>query len=395
MPFAASMSEHPDIRQATGEVIGDVLERLGDQPDLAVFFVTADHAEMVADVADTVRRLVRPRTLVGATAASVVGGEREVEEAPAIVLWAGQLGGPAAPVRLEALSGPEGWAFVGLPPDANGPSPAEAETAEESGGETGRRHMVLLVDPYSLPADALVELAATEFPRLRVVGGLASGAIGPGGNRLVLDDTVYVDGAVGVVLPPTVGVTTVVSQGCRPIGEPMVVTRAERNILFELAGKPALERLAELVQRLDPDDRALAQRGIHLGRVIDETKERFGRGDFLIRNVIGGDRKLGAIAVGDEVGVGSTVQFQVRDAGSADEDLRLLLAGREAAGALVFTCNGRGSHLFDQAGHDAALVDAVTTGATAGMFCAGELGPVGDRSFLHGFTASVVLFTDR
>jgi small ligand-binding sensory domain FIST len=190
-------------------------------------------------------------------------------------------------------------------------------------------------------------------------------------------------------------VSTVVSQGCRPIGDPMVVTKSERNIVYELAGRPALERLVGLLESLDPDERRLAQQGIHLGRVIDERRTDYGRGDFLIRNVIGGDRQIGAIAVGDEVEVGATVQFQVRDADSADEDLRAMLATCASRAALVFTCNGRGSHLFGRPDHDATVIhEAVDRGATAGMFCAGELGPVGGRSFLHGFTASVLLFDE-
>jgi small ligand-binding sensory domain FIST len=190
-------------------------------------------------------------------------------------------------------------------------------------------------------------------------------------------------------------VTPVVSQGCRPIGEPYVVTKADRNIILELGGRPALDRLREIVGALDVEDQVLVQHGLHVGCVVDESKEVFDRGDFLIRNVLGADQEAGAVAVGEMVEVGATVQFQVRDAASADRDLRDLLAGEEADGALLFTCNGRGSHLFGEPDHDAAIIDAVTGGATAGMFCAGELGPVGGRSFLHGFTASVALFRDR
>jgi small ligand-binding sensory domain FIST len=223
---------------------------------------------------------------------------------------------------------------------------------------------------------------------------MASAARGPGGNRLVLDGLVVDDGAVGALLPAGALVTTVVSQGCRPIGDPMTVTRSEGQVVYELAGRPALERLVELLGSLSEEERALAQQGIHLGHVIDEHKAEFGRGDFLIRNVLGGDREAGAIAVGDDVELGATVQFQVRDAASADEDLRELLAGEHASGALVFTCNGRGIRLFGEPDHDAEVVDAhVEGGATAGMFCAGEVGPVGGRSFLHGFTASVLLFS--
>ena len=127
--------------------------------------------------------------------------------------------------------------------------------------------------------------------------------------------------------------------------------------------------------------------------MIDEQQDTFGRGDFLVRNVLGADPEAGDLAIGAVAEVGSTIQFQVRDADSADEDLRLLLAGQSGRAALVFTCNGRGSHLFGEPDHDARLIhEQVSRGAVAGMFCAGELGPVGSQNFVHGFTASVVLF---
>ena len=194
-------------------------------------------------------------------------------------------------------------------------------------GDTTPRTLLLVADPFSTPVDGFLESAPETYPGLRVVGGLASAARGPGGNRLVLDDQVFTDGAVGVLLAPEDGANAVVSQGCRPIGQPLTVTKSEGRVIYELAGRPALERLVELLEKLEPDDRALAQQGIHLGRVIDEHKADFGRGDFLIRTVLGGDREVGAIAVGDEIEVGATVQFQVRDAVSADEDLRELLTG--------------------------------------------------------------------
>jgi small ligand-binding sensory domain FIST len=381
MPFASALSQHPDAREATGEVIGAVVDALGTGPDLAVLFATPPHRDALADVAAAVRSLLEPATLIGTTASAVVAGDREVEDGPALVLWAGRLSEPATPVRLEAVSGADGWSFVGMPLDVvtDGDEP---------------RDLVLLTDPFSFPADALADVLAQRYPRVRLAGGLSSGANGPGGNRLLVDGRTYEDGAVGALMPAGALVTAVVSQGCKPVGDPMVVTRAERNVVFELAGKPALERLTEVIGGLTPDDRQRAERGIHLGRVVDERKERFETGDFLIRNVLGGDRRLGALAIGDHLDVGATVQFQVRDAESADLDLRHVLAGRHAGGALLFTCTGRGSHLFGRAGHDAELVDAVTSGGTAGMFCAGELGPVGGRTFLHGFTASVVLFHD-
>jgi small ligand-binding sensory domain FIST len=200
---------------------------------------------------------------------------------------------------------------------------------------------------------------------------------------------------VGVILPPGVAVATVVSQGCRPVGRPYTVTRAEGHLLQELGGQPALQRLQDLAGELPAADRQLLSQGVHLGRVIDEHKLDFERGDFLIRGVMGVEQATGALAVGDELEIGATVQFQVRDATSADEDLRALLSGRSAEAALVFTCNGRGVNLFGVPDHDASIVSELTgSSAVSGMFCAGEVGPVGGKTFLHGFTASVALFRE-
>jgi small ligand-binding sensory domain FIST len=373
------MSEHPIATHATGEVIGAVFEAIGDAPDLAILFVTAPHTGVLEDIASTVRALLHPGTLLAVTAVSVLGGDREVEEQPAITLWAARLGAPVTPVRLDASIPSIGITISGLDPDLV--------------GDLQERTLLLLADPFSMPLDGFLDAAPETYPGLRIIGGLASAARGPGGNRLVLNDQHFTDGAIGALLPPVDSLTAVVSQGCRPIGSPMTVTKSDGRIIYELAGRPALERLVELLENLGPDERALAQRGIHLGRVIDEHKIDFDRGDFLIRTVLGGDRDVGAIAVGDDVAIGATVQFQVRDADSADHDLRELLAGRKAQGALVFTCNGRGTHLFGVPDHDAQVINAhVDGGATAGMFCAGEVGPIGDRSFLHGFTASILLF---
>jgi small ligand-binding sensory domain FIST len=180
------------------------------------------------------------------------------------------------------------------------------------------------------------------------------------------------------------------------VGLPLIVTAAEGNLIQELGGKPALRRLEEMFNGLNENERLLVNQGLHIGRVIDEHKVEFGTGDFLIRAVLGADQRTGSLAIGDNAPVGSTVQFQVRDAESADEDLRLLVEPIDSAdGALVFTCNGRGSHLFEHPDHDAAIIaDLVRREAVAGMFCAGEIGPVGEHSFLHGFTASAAIFRD-
>ncbi|MCA1843618.1 MAG: FIST C-terminal domain-containing protein, partial [Actinobacteria bacterium] len=372
--------EHPDLAPATGEVVGQVLEALrgDDPPDLAILFVTPPHRNGLVATAAAVQAALHPTTLIGCAAESVVAGKREVERTPAVSLWAGHTG-PATAFQLNAMSTPDGPLITGWPT-----FPDEASA------------VVLLADPFTFPTDAFLRRMDEEHPGLPLVGGMALAGRGPGDNRLVLDGKVVSGGAVGVVLGPRVKVTTVVSQGCRPVGTPLVVTRAEGNVVYELAGKPALERLGELAETMPEEERAMLYGGVHFGRVIDEHKLEFGRGDFLIRNVMGGDPQSGAIQVGDTIEVGSTAQFQVRDADSADEDLRHLVEGHTADGALLFTCNGRGTNLFgsDHPDHDATVVTEGLGGApVAGMFCAGEIGPVGGRNFLHGFTASVVLLS--
>ena len=376
--FAAALSEHPELVVATGDVLGQVLDQLGEEepPDLAVLFVTAPHTGGFADAARTVRDVLKPRALVGCTAQSVVGGSREVERKPGVSLWVGRTG-PVTPFHLVATQTPDGPMFTGWP---SFPEDASA--------------VLVLGDAFSFPADAFLRRMDQDHPGLPVIGGMALAGRSEGDNRLVLNDRVVRHGAVGVVLGRGVEVATVVSQGCRPIGSPFVVTRAEENVVYELAGRPALERLGEAAENMSEEERQLLNSGVHLGRVIDEQKDDFGRGDFLIRNVMGGDPNSGAIAVGDLIEVGATTQFQVRDAASADEDLRQLLAGRQADAALLFTCNGRGVNLFRQPDHDASVLSENLPGAPlAGMFCAGELGPVGRRNFLHGFTASVLLLS--
>jgi small ligand-binding sensory domain FIST len=374
VPFASALSEHPEPAEAVGEVAGSVLERLGSEPELAALFCSPHHVEALADIAESVRRVLRPGVLIGATGVAVLGGAREVEDAPAVSLWAGRVAEVPRAVRLTAVRTPSGVALQGLSGSTLGPGDM----------------LVLLADPFSLPIAAIV--GAVDNP---VIGGLASAAANPGGNRLVLDDEVVADGGVGVILPAEVATATVVSQGCRPVGQPMIVTRAEGNLVHELAGRPALDRLDDLVRAAGPGERSLLASGLHFGIAIDEHRETFGRGDFLVRAVLGADRGRRALAVGQQVDVGTTVQFHVRDAAAADEDLRTMLAGRHGDGALVFTCNGRGQRLFGERHHDARMVhDLLDAPALAGMFCAGEIGPIGGRSFVHGFTASVLVLED-
>lgn len=379
MVFASAISEHPVTAHAVGEVTGQVLDQLPGPPALALLFVTAPHAGALEDAAGVVRTLLTPGVLLGCAAESVAGTGREVERRSGVSLWAGSPG-RCEGVALDARRSGDGWDFDGWGSDLDEVEPGA---------------LLLVGDPFSFPAESFLTWLERRHPGLRTVGGMASAAHGPGGNRLVLDRQIRTEGAVGVVIGADAGLSTVVSQGCRPIGHPLVVTRAEGNVVFELAGRPALERLIQLADReLTPREvEVVNSGGLHLGRVVDEHRERFDRGDFLVRNVLGADRSSGAIAVGDEIPVGTTVQFHLRDAATADEDLRAMLKSRTGEAALLFTCNGRGTRLFGEADHDASVIaEEVGPVPLAGFAAAGELGPLGTKNFLHGFTASITLF---
>jgi small ligand-binding sensory domain FIST len=382
MPFAAALSEHPVPAHAVGEVAGEILDRFGERPDLALVFVTPPFAGALEDAIAAIDDILHPLVLVGCAAESIVGPHREVERTAAVSLFAARTG-PLLPMALHAVEGADGdeIALEGWPDDI-----AFAPQA-----------LLLVADPFTFPAEQFLDWVGTRYPGLPVIGGMASAAQAPGGNRLCIGRHVRTTGAVGALLGPGVGVDTVVSQGCRPFGQPLVVTRSDGNLILELAGAPALDRLvAQAHGALTEAEVALLEMGgLQIGRVIDEHRPSFGRGDFLLRNVLGADRRTGALAVGDVMPVGTTVQFHLRDARTADEDLHVLLKGHRADGALVFTCNGRGSRLFDEPHHDArVLSDLLGPVPLAGFFAAGEIGPVGGHNFIHGFTASMALLRD-
>jgi len=381
--YAAALSQHPIAAHAVGEVAGGILEQLdGEPPDLLVVFVSPHFAGALDEMAAALRRLLEPATLVAMTALAVVGGAVEAERVPAVSVWAARLEGLVTPVSLQLVDTPEGAAVRGWPPSG-------AEDDPTAGPHT----LLLLVDPFTFPTEAFLARLADDRPELQVIGGLASAAPGPGGNRLAVDGEIRSDGAVGVLLGGPTRVRALVSQGCRPVGSAYIVTEAHDNVIGALGGTPTLERLAEIAATLPEEERALLAHGLQIGIVVDEHQAEFGHGDFLVRSVLGANRADGSITVGTDVDVGRTVQFQVRDADAADEDLGATLAGAHAAGALLFACTGRGEQLFDAPNHDAEMVeDLLGPLPVAGAFCAGEIGPVGGRNEVHAFTASLALF---
>jgi small ligand-binding sensory domain FIST len=375
VPFAAALSEHPVAAHATGEVVGRVLESLAEPPDLAILLVSGAHVRHVTQVADAVRSMLAPRALIGATTLGVLAGGREVEDHPAIALWAGAAGALGAH-RLQSPTVDEGWR-IAVP---------EVEDAAS---------LIVLAAP-GFPVDEAVADLGDRHPGLTVVGGVAGAGLRPGDTQLIADGAVSSVGAVGVLLDGSCPLRVLVSPGCRPIGSPLVVTRAEGSTIHELAGRPVLDRLEETLVALDRDEQAIVADGLHLGRVIDEHRDEFGPGDFHIGAVTGFDRVARSITLAEPVAVGTTVQFQVRDAFSADQDLRATLAGHQAAGALVFAGSGRGSRLFGDADHDAELVSTIIDrGAAAGLFASGVFGPPDARAIDDSRTAVVALFDPR
>src|SRR3954451_4269341 len=355
---------------------------LGGAPcDVALVFAGQDNLGHASAGLGAVHDRLRPAALAGCGAQGVVGTRREVETG-GVVVWAASLGeGSAEAFHLEALATGEGQlAITGMP-----------DLSEEEA-------LVMFVDPYTFPAEALLSEIARSSPGVPVIGGLAAAEAAPA--ALFHDGAVASMGAVGVVLSD-VDVHCTVSQGASPIGPEMVVTACDGNVVEELASQPALDRLMDAIRgELTPDEQALATQGLLMGIVIDENQPEYERGDYLVRALMAVDEQERTITIGERVRVGQTVRLHVRDAASADIDLRDALerVARElhgpAAGALMFTCNGRGSHMFGAAGHDAdALAREIGSAPAAGFFCAGEIGPVGPRSFVHGFSTSVALFS--
>ncbi|MGQ0810312.1 MAG: FIST signal transduction protein [Nitrospiraceae bacterium] len=387
--FASALSRDPDPEAAGLAISQAVRSQMGEgSVDLAFLFLSNHYARRADVLSATIRKVLTPGVLTGSTGEGIIAGSEEIETAPAVTLWAARLPGTTIqPMRLAFSRMDDRLSTAGWPerPTRSSDIPA----------------FVLLADPLSTPMKEVLSMMAERYPASIAIGGLAGGGQEEGENRLLLNEEVHDHGLVGVALSGTVSIHSVISQGCRPIGDRYVVTKAENNVIHELGGVPALQRLQAVFESLNSDERRTAHRALHLGIVIDEHRNRFERGDFLIRNLIGADQTSGAVAIGDVLQEGQTVQFHVRDAASAHEDLNLLLATHRTRhkkpplGALLFSCCGRGHGLFGRAHHDSSVLrEHLGEIPTAGFFAQGEIGPVGGGNFLHGYTASVALFSE-
>ncbi len=354
--------------------------------DLLVVSITQQLQEHFLEILGNLRTSLRPRHLLAMTAESVIGGDQELERVPAASAMVMQL--PGVKINTFHLTDDD-WDEV----------LADDDALRKRLDADDVRAFLMAADPFTTPVVQMLDSCSRLFPQAPIIGGMASGMSQAGEARLAADDHIHSTGLVGVSISGPIQVDCIVSQGCRSIGPTFTVTKGNRNVVEELNGKPALAAIEEMVNALPNRDRQmLASGGLQVGRVIDEGKGNFGRADFLIRSLVGVRRESGAILIGDLIQVGQTLQFHVRDAQAADEELRLLLEGEsllasQPLGAFLVSCNSRGTRLFEQPHHDVKMVRQILGNIpVAGFFAAGEFGPVGGRNFIHGHTASMALF---
>ncbi len=415
--FASGLSAGEDSRSAAASAAEQAQEKLGGPCDLAILAMTPAHAGRADAVIEEITRRLEPGTLIGTTAEGVIAGATEQQQGAGIALLAGRLPG----ARMHSFTDRD------LRVVAGDDEAGHAEIGEAIGGGPELRAVILLADPFSVPVanllptlDAGILQVGGSPAHAPVVGGVASGGRAPGEHVMISGTAPRRHGLVGVSISGDLRTDAVVSQGCRPIGPNLLVTRAKRNIVMELAGRPALDAIRDVARASDDRTRELLTHGVLLGRVVDEYKDHFGRGDYLIRNVVRADERSGTIVINDSLRVGQSVRVHVRDAETASEDLALLLDGQKLhgapAGALLVTCNGRGTRLFDEPHHDAETVQrafglpqpgderaksgrAIEAGRAAvplaGFFASGEIGPIAGRTYLHGHTVCALLFRGR
>jgi len=383
--IGSGVSTEADGRVGAIEAATAARAGLGGAPaDLAVVFASGSHLAAPEALLEGVYEALLPAGLVGCGAGGVLGPGRELEDRTAVAVWAAAFpGGSAQTFHMTAAPVGDGAAIEGLP------------------SLDGASALLLLPDPASFPTDDLLAVIAESWPGVPVMGGLASAPTPDGNGALFHGREVIEAGAVGVRLEG-VDVLPCVSQGAAPLGPELTITAAEGNIVHELAGMPALHKLRAVIDALPARERALATDGLLMGIAVEPSHSEYGTGDFLVRGLVGADPETGALAVGALVETGQIVRLHARDAASADRDFADALAlraqalgGTPPAGALCFTCNGRGQTMFGEPDHDAgALALALQDAPTAGFFAAGEIGPVGGQSFLHGFTATVAIFPE-
>jgi small ligand-binding sensory domain FIST len=361
------------------------LAECGEQPSCGFLFVSASWLSQINEVLDLVRLHGRIPLLVGTVGAGLIGRRQEAEGAAGMSLLLVRLGETKlTPVlisteQIEESTGPGYWQMeTGIGPD-------EVDS------------WIVLANPFAPDLERWLTEWNIAFPNAPSIGGLASGGREAGEHLLLLDGKAH-DVAVLALAVKGGKIRTIVSQGCKPVGEPFTITQAEENLVYALGSRPAYQVLSETFDRLSDDEKERARGNLFAGLAASEYITDLKRGDFLVRNLLGADPQTGAIAIGARARTGQTLQYQLRDKITAHADLVELakingLKGCEPFASLLFSCNGRGQGFFGVPNHDAAtLADIFGPVPSAGFFCNGEIGPIGNASYLHGYTASVALF---
>lgn len=387
MRFAGASSEATDSRAAARAMAVSAAGQLEGPADLALVFFTPTHSATATELVAMVADILETDTIIGCSAGGVFGPDHEMEDGPAASLLAARM--PGVELRSFGLDEADWRKRLEHP-----------EGIKSAIGLADPKLLILLADPFSTPTSPLLDCLGGIWPGMPVVGGLASGADSAGGNRLLLGREARSQGAVGLAIAGAVEIDLIVSQGCRPIGPVMEVTAASRNLIVGLDGRPPLERLQSLLRSLPDGERQQLARGLFIGRAARTSADGLGRGDFLIRNVVGFDQESGILAISDLVEERELVQFHLRDAEAAEEDLAMLLTPQvwqpPAAGALAFGCNGRGSRFFSRPDGDLSTIrNQLGLLPLAGCFCAGEIGPIAGRSHVHGHTLCLALFRPK
>ena len=390
MRWVSVVNEQVDTRHAAQEAAAAAAEGLGGSPpDVAFVFFSNHHRARAVDLVEAITDTLLPRHWIGCSGGGIIGGGHEVEERPALSITAARL--PGVDVRTFRLD-------VTDLPDPDAPPRAWESAIGVPAGE--RPHFVVLADPFTFPTDDLVRGLDYAYPASTKAGGLASAGNKPGQNVLVADGDLLRDGSVGLTLTGAIVVDTIVAQGCRAIGDPMRVTRAQDNLIVELDGRPPLEVLRDLLPRLSDRDQRLARSALFLGVATDPLVDEPATDAYLIRNILGVSPDNGALAVGDEPRAGQSVRFHLRDALASAEDLESAMGryaqrvgGARPAGGLLFSCMGRGQNLYGRPDHDTDLFkERIGDIPLGGFFANGEIGSIAGTTHLHGFTSSFVLF---
>lgn len=391
--FACSgIAEHSHISIAVRNAFRNASDQLTGELSCIFLFVSGDNLAAAAEsVRETLTELAPNVPVFGGSAESVVATGREIEgQTTASILLVGGLAKPPTMFALECLKTPDGPTVLGYNDEI-------LQRAHDCNG------LMIVGCPLSFSVDMLIDAIAPPRgqPVVPILGGYCSSQNWDQPNILFCGDRVLNRGGVGLVLPPELKWNTIVSQGCRPIGDPMIITSLDGDMILGLGGRPALRMLRDMFQKLPTHERAMAIESLLIGRAITEYSDTFSHGDFLIRNVQGVDADCDGILVTDRFQVGQTVRFHVRDAQGADTDLTTLLSrvskGNVAPKAgLLFSCNGRGSRMFHQANHDALAIDEFFPGLPlSGFFAAGEFAPLANRNLTHGFTAVVAFLSEQ